>query len=156
MLRALRMLSGVVAAIRRRSGGWGRVTDEGIDNAVRALLEGRFGWHVEYGGSSGWLYYKRNGDPAFESATSFHPVRRWDEAVKAAMECADGGAKVRFEFRRGARPRHLCAALLEASGVAPGSPKRLNEISSRPVQFCGYGQARRSLLVELGGVLKGL
>ena len=151
------MLSGAVAAIRRvrRPVGWGGVTDDGIDNAVRTLMERRFGWYVEYGGTSGWLYYKR-GSPVGAHADSFSPARHWDYALRAAAECADGGARVRFEFRRGTRPRHLCAALLEASGVVPGSTERLNEISSGPAPFYGFDQANRKRQSEMAGVLKGL
>jgi len=155
-MRILRMLSGAAALIRgRRSGGWGRVTDDGIDNAVKALMERRFGWYVNYGGTSGWLYYKQ-GSPVHASADGFSPAKYWDYAVKVARECADGGTTVRFEFRRGTRPRHLCEALLEASGVAPGSPERLNEISGSPLPFCGYDQASADRLNEAAGVLKGL
>lgn len=158
------MLSAVAALCRRRSGGWDRVTDDGINSAVRALMERRFGWYVYYGGTSGWLYFKphvtrwgRSGTPVHAHAAGFTPATYWDYALKAAKECADGGASVRFEFRRGTRPRHLCEALLKASGVAPGSPERLNEISSRPdLVFGGYGQATDSLLNEVAGVLKGL
>jgi hypothetical protein len=156
-MRILKMLSGAAAAIRRvrRSVGWGGVTDDGINDAVRALMERRFGWYVEYGGTSGWLYYKQH-HPVGASADGFRPVWYWDYALKAARECAEGGVKVRFEFRRGTDPRHLCEALLKASGVAPGSPERLNEISSGPAPFHGFDEVNRKRLSEMAGVLKGL
>jgi len=124
----LRMLSGLAGAaagvLSRPRGDWSAADDGEINEAVAALLERRYGWHTRWGGSSGPLYYRGSGDLARARPGSFYPATSWDDAAKAARECAEGGMRLRVVIREGRTgPRGLCERMLAAHGAERPVPE---------------------------------
>ena len=112
----LRMLSGFASLAMRvfsRRPDWAGADRDEINEAIKALLEREYGWHTKWGGLSGEFYHRKNGELAFAAPDRFYPSFSWDDAMKAAEECVEGGMKVNLPLRKGrCGSRHLCVRLL--------------------------------------------
>lgn len=123
----LKMLSGCMSAMARvfsqREAGWADAEDDEINEAMKSLLEQRYGWYARYRGSVGPLYHKRDGNLAYAAPQSFWPASSWNDAMKATKECVEGGMKVNLSLRKDCRPRHLCVQLLTMCKVERPVPE---------------------------------
>lgn len=125
MLKMLKMLSGwATRAFGRGRPGWASADGDEINEAMEVLLRRSYGWHTKWGGGSGPLYHRRNGNLAFAKPGSFYPESSWNDAMKAAEEVVEGGMRVDLPLRKGrCGSRHLCVRLLTMCGAERPVPE---------------------------------
>lgn len=127
----LKMLSGCVSAVARafsRGADWTEADRDELNEAIQAMMEREYGWHTKWGGLSGMLYHRKNGNLAGAGPGSFYPSFSWDDTMKAVKECVEGGMRVDLRLRPGrCSPRHMCVRLLTMCGVERPVPEIMCE-----------------------------